>query len=68
MIPLNNFWSYVPIIFTKAFWDDSDELENLKKQRLKNFQKIFDTLINAFYKAKLIKIVQFSEINTFLLI
>ena len=35
-----------------------------KKQRLKDFQEIFDTLISAFYKAKLIKIVQFSEINT----
>ena len=64
MIPLNNFWSYVTIIFTKTFWDDLDELEDLKKQRLKDFQEIFDTLINAFYKAKLVKIVQFSEINT----
>lgn len=64
LIPLDNFWSYVIIIFTKTYWDDPNELEDIKKQKLKDFQEIFDTLINAFYKAKLIKIVQFSEINT----
>ena len=26
LIPLDNFWNYVTIIFTKTFWDDPDEI------------------------------------------
>jgi GTP-binding protein EngB required for normal cell division len=64
LIPLDNFWRYITIIFTKTFLDDDDELEEMKNQRLKDFKEIFDTLINAFYKVKLVKKVEFSEINT----
>ena len=64
LIPLDNFWSYVTIIFTKTFWDESDELNEIKEQRLKDFKSIFDTLISAFYKVKSIKKIPFSKINT----
>jgi hypothetical protein len=61
LIPLDNFWDYITIIFTKTFLDNEYELEDIKK--LKDFQQIFDTLISAFYKAKNIKKVSFSKIN-----
>ena len=61
LIPLDNFWDYITIIFTKTFLDDEDELKD--KKTLKDFQQIFDTLISAFYKAKNIKKVSFSKIN-----
>ena len=50
LIPLDNFWDYITIIFTKTFLDDEDELKD--KKTLKDFQQIFDTLISAFQKAK----------------
>ena len=64
LIPLDNFWSYVTIIFTKTFWDDPDEINEIKEQRLKDFKSIFDTLISAFYRVKSIKKIPFSKINT----
>ena len=33
LIPLDDFWSYVTIIFTKTFWDDPDELLELKEKK-----------------------------------
>lgn len=64
LIPLENFWDYVSIIFTKTFWDDEEELEEEKKKKLENYKQIFDTLISAFYKAKGIKMIPFSKIKT----
>ena len=64
LIPLENFWDYVSIIFTKTYLDDEEELEEEKKKKLENFKEIFDTLISAFYKAKGIKIIPFSKIKT----
>ena len=64
LIPLENFWDYVSIIFTKTFLDDEEELEEEKKNKLENFKPIFDTLISAFYKAKGIKKIPFSKIKT----
>jgi hypothetical protein len=61
LIPLDNFWDYITIIFTKTFLDNEYELEDIKK--LKDFQQIFDTLISAFQKAKNINKVSFSKIN-----
>ena len=63
LIPLDNFWDYITIIFTRTFSDDDDELEEEKSKKLKDFQQIFDTLISAFYKAKNIKKISFSKIN-----
>ncbi len=63
LIPLDNFWDYITIIFTRTFSDDEDELEEEKNKKLKYFQQIFDTLISAFYKTKNIKKVSFSKIN-----
>ncbi len=66
LIPLDNFWDYITIIFTKTISgdpEDPDELEKEKNKKLKNFQEIFVTLISAFYKTKNIKKVAFSEIN-----
>ena len=63
LIPLDNFWDYIIIIFTKTFVDDEIELEEERNRKLKYFQEIFDTLIYAFYKAKNIKKVSFSEIK-----
>lgn len=63
LIPLDNFWSYVTVVFTKTFWDDPDELNEIKEKRLSDFKNIFETLMSAFYKVKLIKKVEFSKIN-----
>lgn len=63
LIPLENFWDYVTIVYTKTFWDDEDEIEELKNQRLNDFKQIFDTLIASFNKAKKIKTVPFSNIQ-----
>ena len=38
LIPCENFWNYVTIIFTKTFWDDEDELDEMKKEK-KNILK-----------------------------
>ena len=63
LVPLENLWDYVTIIFTKTFWDDEDELKEMKDKKLADFQQIFDTLISAFNRAKNIKKVKFSKIN-----
>ena len=39
LFPSENFWNYVTIIFTKTFWDDEDELEDMKKQKIKYFKE-----------------------------
>jgi len=65
LFPLDNFWDYLIIIFTKTFTDDEDknELENEKSNKLKYFQEIFDTLISNFHETKNIKKISFSKIN-----
>ena len=50
LIPLDNFWDYITIIFTKIFLEDEKEL--IDKKKLKDFQQIFDALISAFYNKK----------------
>jgi len=50
LIPLDNFWDYITIIFTKTFLEDEEEL--VFKKKLKDFQQIFDALISAFYNKK----------------
>jgi len=64
LIPLDDFWSHVTIIFTKTFCDDPDDLPDKKESKLQYFKEIFDTLASAFYKMKLIKQIEFSKINT----
>ena len=64
LIPLDNFWDYVIIIFTRYFSDDPDDLEEEKNKTLKNFEKEFDIIISAFNRAKGTKIVPFSHIKT----
>lgn len=46
LIPLDNFWDYITIIFTKTFLEDEEEL--VDKKKLKDFQQIFDALISDF--------------------
>ena len=61
--PNENFWNYVTIIFTKTFWDDEDELDEMKKQKIKYFKEEFDILINKFYDDKNIKKVDFENMD-----
>lgn len=64
LIPLQDFWDYVTIIFTRYYNDgDEEELEEQKNKRLNEFREKFDVLISAFNKAKGTKIVSFSHIN-----
>ena len=32
LFPLDNFWDYITIVFTKTFCDEDDDLEELKKK------------------------------------
>ena len=63
LIPIDNFWDYVTIIFTRYYSSDEDELLEEKRIRLEEFKQTFDVLISAFNKAKGIKIVPFSNIK-----
>jgi GTPase SAR1 family protein len=64
LFPLDNFWDYITVVITKTYCDQDDDIEQLKKQNLKEYQEIFDVLISAFHKTKNIKIVKFSSIKT----
>lgn len=64
LFPLDNFWDYITIVFTKTFCEDDDDINQLKDKTLKDYKEIFDTLISAFNKTKNIKIVNFSSIQT----
>ena len=64
LFPLDNFWDYIIIVFTKTFCDEDDDIEELKKSTLKEYKPIFDVLISAFNKTKNIKKVNFSSIKT----
>ena len=64
LIPLDNLWDYVTIIFTKSFSSDEDEFEEDKKKKYNSFKQNFQQLINDFYIKKGIKKVDFSQINT----
>ena len=66
LIPLDNFWDYITIIFTKTFLDDEDELKD--KKTLKDFQQIFDTLFLLFIKQKILKKFHFQKLIKYLLI
>ena len=61
--PLDNFWDYIILVFTKTFAEDDDELEELKIRTLKDYEEIFDVLISGFYHVKNIKKVNFSSIK-----
>lgn len=63
LFPLDNFWDYITIVFTKTFCDEDDDINDLKTKTLNSYKEIFDTLISAFNKTKNIKIVNFSSIN-----
>ena len=63
LFPLDNFWDYITIVFTKTFCDDDDDINDLKTKTLKSYKEIFDTLISAFNKTKNINKVKFSSIN-----
>ena len=63
LFPLDNFWDYIIIVFTKTFCDEDDDIKDLKKKTLNCYKEIFDTLISAFNKTKNIKKVNFSSIN-----
>ena len=63
LFPLDNFWDYITIVFTKTFCDEFGDINDLKKETLKDYEEIFNTLISAFNKTKNIKIVNFSSIN-----
>ncbi len=52
LFPLDNFWDYITIVFTKTFCDDDDDINDLKTKTLKSYKEIFDTLISAFNKTK----------------
>ena len=58
-----NIWNYITIIFTKTFWDDEDELDEMKKEKMKYFKEEFDYIINKFYNDKNIKKVNFENIE-----
>jgi hypothetical protein len=64
LFPLDNFWDYITIVFTKTHCGEDDDIEELKEQTLKDYKEIFDVLISAFNKTKNIKKVEFSSIKT----
>lgn len=42
LIPMDNFWKYVTIIFTNYFADKFENLEEMRKEREKSFRKSFE--------------------------
>ena len=62
MIPLDNFWDYIIIIFTFYYLDDDDELKERKEKLLKNYEEEFIPLISA-SKVQNIKSIEFSKIK-----
>lgn len=65
LVPLDDFWKYFGIIFTKTYKDpgDDDDLEDIKKEKLEKLKEIFQPLIKAYKKVKNIKEVDFSIIK-----
>ena len=64
LFPLDNFWDYIIIVFTKTFCDEDDDIEELKKNTLNEYKPIFEVLISAYNRSKNIKKVKFSSIKT----
>ena len=58
LIPLDNFWDYITIIFTFYYLDDDDELKERKEKMLKSFEEEFTPLISA-SKVQNIKSIEF---------
>lgn len=54
LVPFNNFWDYVTIIFTNCYADKFENLEEKKKEKSKSFRKSFEPLINNSYDEELI--------------
>ena len=51
LIPINNFWDYVIIIFTRTYTDGEEDEEEKKIKLKNNLKDIFSTLISAASKA-----------------
>ena len=62
LFPCEKFWNYVTIIFTKTFWDDEDELDEIKEEKIKYFKEEFEIIINDFYNNKNIEKFKFENI------
>lgn len=63
LIPLDNFWDYITIIFTFYFLDDEDELRERREILLKSFEEVFTPLISDSEKNQQIKGIEFSKIK-----
>ena len=63
LFPLDNFWDYITIVFTKTYCDEFSNIKEEKEKTLKSYEEIFNTLISAFNKIKNIKKVNFSSIK-----
>ena len=63
LIPLDNFWDYITIIFTFYYMDDEDELRERKEILLKSFEEVFTPLILDSEKNQQIKSIEFSKIK-----
>jgi len=63
LIPINNFWDYVIIIFTRTYTDGEEDEEEKKIKLKNNLKDIFSTLISAASKALKIDEANFDNIK-----
>ena len=54
LVPMDNFWKYVTIIFTNCYGDKFETLEEKIEKNDKSFRKSFEELINNAYKEEAI--------------
>ena len=63
LIPINNFWDYVIIIFTRTYTDGEEDVKEKKIKLKNNLKDIFSTLISAASKALKIDEANFDNIK-----
>jgi len=54
LVPMDNFWNYVTIIFTNYFADRFDDIDEMRRQNEKSFRESFKELINNAYEEEAI--------------
>ena len=54
LVPMDNFWKYVTIVFTNCYGDKFESLEDKIKENDKSFRKSFEQLINNAYEEEAI--------------
>ena len=63
LVPLNNFWSYITIVFSHTYGNGFGNLEEKKKEKLKNIKQCLKTIMDDYYYKKGIEIINLDNLN-----